>query len=716
MPTAEQAARLALAKNILNIFCVLSSHLRIYQQGNQVVRVTMARLMLQLGKFFALSDDLDLVVARHGFIHDGIFVDRSNTIFQKLANHIFMHGVASLKIHKSVTEFEIVTFLRLIGRKPAETWDEGGLRECLEVRRIDNIEVVELTERNFRLLEDGDGGEGGATAEQSDLWDRFALSIFQRQRGGNAPAAAAAPAPEDLARDTSAYLESQTGDDRQRFLREVTNFLVSLQHENIRVYRAKALEKLTSFVNHLSPDLKRMFLQNVFNLNLRADFAEGFFSALSDDLILDALKNAAMGKSYVPPVVLNLLGKLARNRELLPADSTLLKGEGSEEVEAKTRELFKADEFEKYVPENYRNTLLQLLRSDKIEGSLVEGLARLKATLQDERIEEHTGQVVVYILGHDADERHLPGLFGTLKTRLESYADAGDFIAINAIREACIERGSGADRPIMQLLESPELMTRILDGARNFGKEKFDSLRILIAEVGYPFVELILDRLANENNRSLRYFYMECLRGLGSVVAERAGQRLSDGRWYYLRNLLFLLRELGDSSLAGKVRPFFNHPHAKVRHEAIKTGLAFHDAAAQSVLLEQLEAEETGVVTAAVIMARMSRDRRVIARLIAILEENKIFRYDLELKRAVVTTLVEIDPELVFPALQRVLASRNLLHARLHAELKIDIVKALGRCRPELVGEFLRRLAASGTGALARTAGEVAARMKGVPS
>ncbi|HAD04045.1 MAG: hypothetical protein A2005_07020 [Desulfuromonadales bacterium GWC2_61_20] len=716
MPTDDQAARLALAKNILGIFCVLSSHLRIYQQGNQVVRVTMSRLMLQLEKFFALSDNLDLVVARHGFIHDGIFVDRANAIFQKLANHIFMHGVASIKVHKSVSEFEIVTFLRLIGRKPAETWDEGGLRECLEVRRIDNIEVVELTEHNFRLLDEGAGGEGGAAAEQSDLWDRFALSIFQRQRGGTAPASAAAPDPAELARETSTYLESQASDDKQRFLREVTNFLVSLQHENIRIYRSKALEKLTGFVNHLSPDLKRMFLRNVFNLNLRADFAEGFFSALSDDLIIDALKSAATGKSYVPPVVLNLLGKLARNRELLPADSPLLRGEGSEEIEAKTRELFKADEFEKYVPENYRNTLLQLLRSDKLEGGMVEGLARLKATLQDERLEEHTGRVVVYILGHDADERHLPGLFGTLKTRLETYADAGDYIAINDILQLCEERGSVSDRAIMRILASPELMTRILGGARNFGKEKFASLRTLIAAVGYPFVELILDRLANENNRAVRYFYMECLRGLGPVVAERAGQRLTDGRWYYLRNLLFLLRELGDPSLAGKVRPFFDHPHAKVRHEAIKTGLSFHDAAAQGVLLEQLEAEEAGAVTAAVIMARMSRDRRVIARLIALLEENKLFRYDLELKRAVVTTLVEIDPELVFPALQRVLASRNLLHARQHAELKVDIVKALGRGNPELVGEFLGRLAASGKGDLARVAGDVVARMKGASS
>ena len=717
MQSEEQIARLALVRNILNIFCVLSGQLKIYQQGNQAVRLTLSRLMLQLEKYFAGAEQLDLIVARHGFICDDLFVDRANAMFEKFANLIFMHGVATIKLHSGVSEYEIITFLRLLGRNPAESWDEGGVRGCLEVRRIDNIEVVELAEKDFLLLDTATGAAvsagGTEPAEASDLWDRFALGIFHRQHGNNAATAPAELGPAELARASSAILAEQGSEEQLRFMGEVTNFLVSLQHENIRIYRAKALEKLTSYINHLSPELKRLFLQNVFNYHLKVDFAEEFFSALSDDLIMEALENAAREKSYIPPVVLKLLGKLARNRELLPAASPLLPGAGTGMLEQQTRELFRADDFEKYVPENYRHALLQILRSEEIDSGRKEELSRLKTTLQEERLEEHTGRIIVHILGHDADERHLGGLFDHLEKILELYADSGDYLAIGEIRELCAGQGATAEEALLRLLAAPAFMERLLDGAHRFGKEKHESLSRLIKTVGPPFVDPILDRLAGENNRAIRYFYIECLKGLGAAVAERASQRLGDPRWYYLRNLLALLRELGDSSLAGVIRPFFRHPHPKVRQEALKAGLSFHDGQAQRILLEQLDSSNAGDVAAAVALTRLGHDPRIIAKLSDLLEMNALFDYHLELKKGVVTALIDIDPRQALPVLERLLAGHNLLHPLRHAQLRRDIVKKLEGCEPPLVTELLQQLAASRDAELARIAVEVLSRMPG---
>lgn len=678
MQSEEEIARVALVRNILNILCLLASHLKIYPQGNPAVRLTTSRLLLQLEKYFAFVDHLDLIVARHGFLCDDLFVDRTNVLFQKFANLIFMHGVGVIKLHNGISEYEIITFLRLIGRKPAESWDEGGVRGGLAVRRIDNIEVVELSEKDFLLRDEAATAKvSGDGAEQSDLWNRFALGVLARQqnnRPGRAPAALGA---EDLAQATSTFLAEQESGEQQRFMREISTFLVSLQHENIHIYRAKALEKLTNYINHLSPALKRLFLQNVFTYNLKVDFAEDFCSALSDDLIMDALENAAQGKNYVPPVVLNLLGKLARSRELLPADASLLHEEREGVREEQTRELFRSDEFEKYVPENYRHALREILGSEEIDGGFKDKLSRLKMTLQEEKLEEHTGQVIAHILSHDADERHFGGLFDNLEKILELYADVGNYLAINDIRVICIEQGATAEESLRKILESRPLIERILSGASRFGKEKFAALGSLIEAVGAPFVDPLLDRLATEQNRSTRYFFIQCLKGLGAAVATRAGQRLGDQRWYYLRNLLALLREVGDPSLAGVIRPLFHHSHPKVRHEALKAGLCFHDALAQRLLLEQLDSGETSVVVAAVALARLSPDPQIFARLTALLEKNELFDYHLGLKKGVVAALIESDPRQAVPVLQRFLARHNLLHPHLHAELSRDIVKTL---------------------------------------
>lgn len=712
MQSEEKVARAALVRNILNVLCLLANHLKIYPEGNPAVRVTTSRLLLQLEKYFAWEDHLDLIVARHGFIHDDLFVDRSSVLFQKFANLIFMHGVAAIKLHSGVSEYEIITFLRLIGRKPAESWDEGGVRGGLEVRRIDNIEVLELSEKDFLLRDEAAAIPVSGGTEPSDLWNRFALGVFQRQHN-NRPAALAELGPEDLARETSAFLAEQGSEEQQRFMREASTYLVSLQHENIRTYRAKALEKLARYINQLSANLKRLFLQNVLNYNLKADFAEDFFSALSDDLIMGALENAAQGKNYVPPVVLNLLGKLARSRELLPADSPLLHEVRDGELDQKTRDLFRADEFEKYVPANYRNALMEILRSEKIEGGDKDELSRLKKTLQEEQLEEHAGRIILHILRHDADERHLGGLFGNLEKIIELYAEAGNYFAINDVITLCIEKDATSEQALRKILESEPFIERILDGASRFGKEKYDSIGKLIEAVGEPFIDPLLDRLATEKNRSIRYFFIQCLKGLGTAVATRAGQRLGDQRWYYLRNLLALLREVGDSSLAGVIRPLFRHPHLKVRQEALKVGLCFHDALAQRLLLEQLDSRETSVVVAAVALARLSHDPEIFAGLAALLEKNELFDYQLELKKGVIAALVEIDQRQALPVLQRFLARRNLLHPFLHTQLSRDIVNTLAGFEPGLVTGLLRHLTAASDAEQARTATEILTRMQG---
>lgn len=712
MPSEVVGENLSLIRNILNILCLLSNNLKIYPEGNPVIRVTASRLMLQIEKYLSMEHHLTLTVARHGFLCEDLFIDRSSEAFAKFANFIFMHGVAALSLRRGVSEYEVVTLLRLIGRKPAETWDEGGMRACLAGRNIEHIDVVEISEDNFLFLdEEGESVNSGGLADKSDLWDRFALSILHRQQGRD-EIASGSLAPEEIARETSAYYAGQGEEERQTFIKELADFMVSLQHENIRIYRAQAMEKLCSYINHLSADLKRLFLQKVFNYNLKGDFAEGLFSRLSDDLIISALENAAKGESYTPPVVLNLLGKLARSRELLPADSPLLPGVQDEEVQEKTRELFRSDEFEKYVPVNYRDALMKILSSEEVDGGLKGELSRLKKTLQEEALEEHTGQIIMQILGHHAEERHLGGVFDNLEKILELYADAGNYQAISDIRGLCAEQGGSAETSLTEILEAPAFIKRTLDGALRFGIEKHEALGRLIQEIGFPFVEPILDRLATEKNRSVRYFYIKCLKGLGPAVAEHVSHRLGNHPWYYLRNLLSLLRELGERSQAGMVRPYFRHPHPKVRLEAIKTGLSLRDPQSLRILLELLDSKVPAEVDVAVNLARMARDPKVVAKLTSLLEANALFDYHLPLKKGIVMALIEIDQRQALPVLKRFLAGGNLLHPILHAQLKRDVVKALENFEPALVKELLQSQAASKDEEIAHIATELLARMK----
>jgi hypothetical protein len=374
--------------------------------------------------------------------------------------------------------------------------------------------------------------------------------------------------------------------------------------------------------------------------------------------------------------------------------------------------MFRPDEFAKYVPESYRNTLLSLVRSERLDAGMRNRLDLGKGSLQPERLEMHTAEIVLYLIGHDIDERHLDGVIGSLDAMIETYLMQGEYRAIRELYQACLDRGPLFYQKIIRVLCEPACLGTLLDGPRRHGKERFDDIRELVVAVGYPCIEPLLDRLAMESNRAIRNFYVVCLKGLGSPVLNLVVQRLQDPRWYYLRNLLYLLREIGDHGFALKVRPLFTHPHPKVSAEALRTGLFFRDAVAQRMLMEQLSAREPQVVLHAVTLARMARDPKVVDCLLDLLRRG-ILDYHFELKQAIVQTLAEIGAAQAVPVLTGLLQSHRLLHGAAHEDLKYAIVRSFERYPLEQVWEPLRQLAALPESDLGRLATEVLGRLEG---
>jgi HEAT repeat protein len=105
--------------------------------------------------------------------------------------------------------------------------------------------------------------------------------------------------------------------------------------------------------------------------------------------------------------------------------------------------------------------------------------------------------------------------------------------------------------------------------------EVFEAVPALIEQFGPAAVRHLLDILARTENRRMRYRLLDLLAKLGPVVARDASALLSDPRWYVVRNMLLLLRRVGDSRSVLAVRRCVDHPDLRVRLEAIHTLFAF---------------------------------------------------------------------------------------------------------------------------------------------
>jgi len=674
------SAQAGLIADLLSTLIRLQGHLRLYGDDNARIGQTTARLFDLLGQLFEREDPLSIYVARHGFIYGDGFINRSSAVFASFANHLFQHGIASLTLHSGIQPQSIHGFLTLVNRRPSETWDEGGIENCLRLRRISHLEVREMVEQDFQLS--GGGAEEGHAGlpDRSLLWERLAASIAREQLLLDADGLLAGElTPAALAELTNRGLQETPAETGNALARELSRFLISLSHEKIRLYRLKAIRQLAEYVNALTPELRDLFLRNAFNLNLEPDLLEGFLTGLSDRVVLDTLHDAST-TGYTPPVILQLLGRLADERgitDAAAAPAAIATRAGA----ARLKTLFKADDFDDYVPKQYQEALLNIVRSEGLPQRTTARIETLKATLEQSFLDRHVGDILLEILRGGADRIQAGSIGGCLISTLELYLRSREYGRFLELYRLC--DGNGIDgetrSKVAAYLSSEEFAATVISGLLQGDRDAAGGIRELVHGLEPYLVEPLLDRLGVETDRSVRHTYLTVLAGLGRECRAQAVARLADSRWFVTRNLLYLLREFGDPAMLPHVRRYLDHPHPKVRHEALRTCLLLRDAQAVPALLKALESRDESALIRSIGLAGGCSDPQVAARLAALLREAALLKYRLEVRKAAAKSLAMASPLLALPAFQAVLASRSLFHAQLHDSLKIEIMTLLDR-------------------------------------
>jgi len=222
-------------------------------------------------------------------------------------------------------------------------------------------------------------------------------------------------------------------------------------------------------------------------------------------------------------------------------------------------------------------------------------------------------------------------------------------------------------------------LEEVLNGLKIWGKSKYEEIRMVIMEIGEPFIEVLLDQLAEEESMSLRRFLMERLQELGSPAIAPIIRRFSDNRWYFLRNLIIIIRASGDKSHLENLRPLARHPNQRVRQEALKTLLHFHDPAAEQQILQDMENNDHEIRINAIRLSEKSNSQEIFEKLLSFLSTPGLSAKEYELKSATVQSLAEIGRVDALPFLTKILGSRNLFHPVLLNRFKLEIVNSIER-------------------------------------
>ena len=152
-------------------------------------------------------------------------------------------------------------------------------------------------------------------------------------------------------------------------------------------------------------------------------------------------------------------------------------------------------------------------------------------------------------------------------------------------------------RNILQKYSEPlavEILLKVLEEGK---KEERELASSMLYAGGVGSAKKLVNLLEKSPDRQVRRLICEILARFGEKVAPLLAKTLSEPElpWYLVRNLVMILSQIKSPVIKERVEEFLNHPHPRVREEALGYTNAVLGKEAEPVLLKALSDEELSV-------------------------------------------------------------------------------------------------------------------------
>jgi len=708
-----------------------------YPSGHPLVESSIQKLLLS---FQALCNEYG--GAQLGFTRDGLllgdeYVEKNNQICRNVAVAFFERGVGALVISRSPNREELLALLGLLALKREDVFAQGGIEKLWRDAGITSLEARAIRYDRFTGTEEDQLSNNKDDAQtQVSLWEQFALLLTKGEvgvaGGDNSPELLAASLNAHFARraGTGGGLSSTTLKNVSALIQQVVSASVgsgghigsigsgsgtgdgtgvgnddsgATGWSELRVVQASAIKAdLAAFIAALDPLLRRQILHGFCETSFEDEStAADLFRYLGSAVLQETYASAeeyAEAPQLLQEILRNLLPHMVDTYDRTTTD---------DEMHNRMHTLLQEHQHEVYMPDEYMQGLLDVLNSGRFEQLDALEITKLLASLNPQAIDSRGSEIILQLVIADPTGEAAQELIKNLSDLCGHFLELGDYgQVLKILSQAADPR---LPQPLRMVMRDAfcrrEFLDEILSGLTIWGKPKYDQVTLLIQVLGRAFIEPLLDRMAEEENMSLRRFMIDRVQTFGEAARPCLLARLSDQRWYVLRNIIIMLRTLGPTQEAEQLRPFLRHTNPKIRIEALKTLLHAGDPIAQRQVLRDLESADRETQLIAISLADHNSPPDMARKLMALVTSGGYTAVECELKSAAVQALGEIGRPEVLPELVKVLASRSLLAFKALNRLKIEIIRSLERYPVQAVLPLLERLS-DGSDDVARQAAE----------
>ncbi len=704
---------------------IARKHLAAYPSGHPALATAFRKAHEQLKEFLGSGGPLRLSVLRQGLLWEDQKVASAQAL--DLAQALYRRDVAILEIDAAIDPRELEALLRVMSTDPRRT-GETSLAELLAAQEVRharlgmvNFESIRLTSRvqdhfeseektrlgwgsligSLQSARDGSPEAGPAAGEVgAEEVAAFIRQLFEEERAS--PAAevdlSEPPAPSRtlalVADALSDYASKLRGEEIRGGGRQIAR-LISLLPEELRPVVLSAAIRAFSASPQVSQDLRELD------------------AALARNSALEALTLPPAE----PPVRLPAPPPAPPSAPPPPAAG----GRGTEDLESHLRAILGGEDVDRFHPDLSATTVEQL-GSRLPEAPLPEGcgpdLGDRPESLAGEPVLESLAQTISELLNSPPFPATAPSVLKRVEIVFRSFLESGLLEpAVGLIEDL---RGKITDPrvaievivPIQECLErlaSPETAAAILERLPLLGEESLGRARDIILALGAPAIRCFLAALVEEKENSRRRRILDFVISLGPALAPEARALLTDSRWFVTRNMIYLLRSVGDRTSLPEVRRCVSHSDIRVRLEAIKTIYAFDPSVPRDLIWKTVLDPDPKTAETAVMFAGSYSIAQAVDPILSILKKWDPLGRRRSLRLQAIESLGELGEPRALPEMKRYF--RNWLFPVVAREERVAAYRSLegypeearkpllelgSRSRIAEIRETCRRLATAG--------------------
>lgn len=663
----------------------------IYPKNHPIVEKSLNLAFDFLQKLFELRRKITLAVARDTIIIDDYSLDKNNPVYREFALSLSSLHIAYVTFRIGLTKEELYAFHSFILNNPQEVLPEE-IESLFEAYKMSHIQARFIDYSAFNLVE----GKIKEKEQNVLLWEKYLFGLLE----GTLETGEASGFIHEIPPGKLASLINIAGKNKlpeDSYDKVITSYV---RTSSERAFSAQEMRKLTDFINELRPELKRQFLTSAVNtVSEDLDSLKKSLGDMSVDEVIDLINTINEQMVAMPTAMKNVLDKFSDLHqggfEAPSFDGNLV--EDDILLSPDVVSLLNEANFNAFVSDSYQEEIQSLMKFDagEIDSDKKKELER---ELENASIENVFHQIVLEIISSDnydvIQEEEYEFFINCLKEETEQFIGTGQYLPILEMFKV-LESNSRKNRfkdlnsATLKHFRTSQFVSSLIHSLRLFGREKREEAIALCEFYGEQIIPILMDALTDEESQTVRRFIINILIRFGDKAAVEAAKRLNVEQWFVQRNMLFIMKECGNSETIQKARTYCNSRNHKVSFEAIQCLLKINDAYAVKSLKKHLRSESRDVVMKAVALAGAFRVKDAVPDLISVLKKKTISGIDFQDKILVVKALGRIGDCRALDPLKNVLSSKTIILKESLKRLKDEIYASLNNYEHAAAKELL---------------------------